>query len=485
MMPVTRNVHPKPYFVELKRQFLALEDSLLLRIGPGLTDSEVIAVFKELTQNFSAGIISLEVRIDYSLPEFCAVSGEAQARIPDSEWSYGITVDDSGIALNAADLSGLRYAYYTFLQLLQRRGEERVTGYAIPYCSILDRPAMQFRGVHVALMADIPLETIEKLLIVAAFTKYNYAVLEPWGAIRLDNYPGWHDVSVEKAQLAGTIKKLRAMGMEIIPQWNSLGHATCSFDSIGKNMMLEVNPALESYIEPYGFDWCLTNPATPKLLRAIRSELCELCGPGTYFHIGGDESYFLATCDNCSAEPFIPMVGNFLNDMCADIISAGRRPIIWSDMLLNPDDWKGRGEHTFANSTKERPTHELLQSLDRRFVIADWQYDSVTFPEPTAEHFKEKGFSTLLCPWRKEGNIDNLAKTARATGIDGVLLTLWHWAVRLFPNIAASSDMLWGNEERMPFQPTLISTELLRKLCPSDGYYMKSGWMDQGINLID
>ena len=76
--------------------------------------------------------------------------------------------------------------------------------------------------------------------------------------------------------------------------FNHLGHASASRSSYGRHVVLDQNPRLATLFEPDGWTWCLSNPETLELLRAIRSELIELFGEGGFFHIGCDEAYSLS-----------------------------------------------------------------------------------------------------------------------------------------------------------------------------------------------
>ena len=167
--------------------------------------------------------------------------------------------------------------------------------------------------------------------------------------MRFDNFPYWLDKGLSKEQLRPLIRRAQLMGLEVIPLLNSLGHATASRDALGKNVFLERCPEMAAYLEPYGYDWCISNPAVKALLKKLRLEMYDLFGPSEYFHIGGDEAYFLAACDHCAAQPFLPLVSGYLNGLCEEIAQEGRRPMMWSDMLLDPNDWKN-GEYVYANS---------------------------------------------------------------------------------------------------------------------------------------
>jgi len=475
-----RNIHPLPEKISWFDGSLILQGEVILRVGKGLEDDAVAAMFETLFGSFTSETVTLKIRRDPVLPLFCAAIGEIVPCIPGEEWCYGIRVDEQGAALEARDMVGLRYAWYTFLQLLQRTGEEKTEGFALPHCDIRDRPAMKFRGIHLCLFPETPPDMIEKALTIAAFAKYNYVVFESFGGLEMETIRSWKDVYCSKVVISPILEKARVMGMEIIPMINSLGHATFSCDVIGKNMTLECNPHLLPYLEPYEYDWCISNPATVKLLKAARAEMYEICGSGEYFHMGGDESYFLATCDRCAAQPFLPLVTNYLNNMCEEICSEGRRPIMWSDMLLNREEWECEpDEAVYANSAQERPTHLMLPELDRRFVIADWQYDLVHGKEETGAYFKSQGFDTILCPWKRPGNVETLAKAAKKDKLEGVMLTTWSRLRDMFHTIVPTASLMWNSNQPSFIQPTIITTHLCRKLCPSGGEFLKSGWANE------
>lgn len=474
---VRRNIHPLPEKTLFYEQNLIFNHEMVLRVGEGFCDCDISKLFCTLLSNFTNGFLTLKIKSDTSLPPFCAALGVIAPKPPLDEWVYCIHANELGVALEARNMQGLRYAWYSFLQLLERVGEAETVGFSVPYCDIFDRPAMKFRGIHICLFPESPIELIEKTLILAAFAKFNYVVFESFGGLDMDTIHGWKDKSYSKEVIAPILKKAKLMGLEIIPMINSLGHATFSCDIIGKNMTVECNPHLLTYLEPYEYDWCISNPATAKLLKTMREEMYELCGEGEYFHIGGDESYFLATCDRCSSQPFIPMVTEYLNNLCTEICAEGRRPLIWSDMLLNGQDWKIESDESlYANSTLERPTHLILPNLDRRFIIADWQYDLVHGKEETSLHFKNQGFNTILCPWKRAGNVETLTLKAKENEIDGVMLTTWHKLQEIFPKIISHASLLWNSGQPSFFQPTIITTNLCRKLCPSNGEFLKSGW---------
>ncbi len=65
------------------------------------------------------------------------------------------------------------------------------------------------------------------------------------------------------------------LGIEIIPMFNHLGHASASRVMHGKHVVLDQNPKLQPLFSEDGWSWNLDNQNTVKLLRNIREELID------------------------------------------------------------------------------------------------------------------------------------------------------------------------------------------------------------------
>lgn len=100
----------------------------------------------------------------------------------------------------------------------------------------------------------------------------------------------WKDHYYTKLEIKPLIDLVRGLGMQVIPMFNHLGHASGSRECFGRHVILNQNPKLALLFEPDGWSWCLSNPKTLKLLEKIREELMDLCGEGDYLLIGGDDS---------------------------------------------------------------------------------------------------------------------------------------------------------------------------------------------------
>ena len=344
---------------------------------------------------------------------------------PMGEEAYELNVRENEVEITAKTLQGIRYALYSLRQLaIPQRGTQKVEGWIVPRTSIKDRPDMSFRGIHICWFHETEPWEIERLIRLAAYYKLNYAVVESWGTFRSDVAPwyGWPDGTMTKKE----IKRLRRiaddLGITLIPQINAFGHATASRGGAGKHSSLEMNPEYQPLFEPLnGWNWCLSNPETRKLLTSLIAEMHEAFGNPPYFHIGCDEAA-PPTCPQCSARPYSELFLEHIKAMNDAISARGAKTMMWHDMLLQSGD--KRWEGFYANGTPETASGFL--KFPRDIIICDWYYDGAKEAYPTLDYFKDLGFHVLTCPWMNTKGIISQGRYASKAGIDGILGTTWH-----------------------------------------------------------
>ncbi|MBQ6352841.1 MAG: family 20 glycosylhydrolase, partial [Lentisphaeria bacterium] len=207
--------------------------------------------------------------------------------------AYSLQVAAAQVTVTARGVTGIRNAFRTLRQLAEvRRGTERTAGHFLVPCRIDDAPALEFRGIHLCIFPETPLWDIEKQLRLAAYHKFNYAVIECWGVFPFESHPEmrWRDRSVDRDELKRLIELARDLGITPIPQLNVFGHASAARVITGKHFVLDFDPALQPLFEPSGWSWCLSNPETRRILTDMARELHDFFGRPPYFHIGCDEA---------------------------------------------------------------------------------------------------------------------------------------------------------------------------------------------------
>ena len=205
----------------------------------------------------------------------------------------------------------------------------------------------------------------------------------------------------------------------------------------------------------------------------------EFSGPGQYFHIGCDEAYSHATCDQCRKTDRVQLFADHINNLATHFEKRGRRPIMWGDALLEAGKWPAGFA---ANGLPVLPTHLALDRISHKIVIADWHYGVTKGTVPTLAHFREHGFETMACPWNSKGNIQTLAKAAVANN-SGFLMTKWHHLAESMPTLAYVANCAWSQDQvalgmRQMDWSLMRATAAshLRKLVPADGKFERAGW---------
>ena len=393
-----------------------------------------------------------------------------------AEDHYALAVRASGVTVIGKDGGALLDGIKTLVQLIcpdvLEEGRESLY---ISAAEVRDSPAIPFRAVHFCVFPDSSLYNLEKAVHLAGFLKMTHVILEFWGTFRYECLPelAWKEKSFSKEELKPLVELARSYGMEVIPMSNHFGHATQSRSCYGRHVVLNRNPRLARLFEPDGWTWCLSSPDTYRLLSEIRAELAEFCGEGKYFHLGFDEAYSFATCDRCRKRVPHELLAEYLNRLTEDVCRTGRRPIVWHDQFIRRGDF---GEGPIVTTGDNKNTAAALELLDRRIIMADWQYSYGNGFNPTTKYFMDRGFDTVVCPWDGHENIRSLAADAKKLGAYGIILTTWHHLPNWLRDASFAAGCVWGGGEGNPPHPDTECAYLLRTLYDTEGDYASSGW---------
>ncbi len=464
-------IFPTPkQFEELESAPFTFGKNVKMDAPSALTKSECETV-KNLWNGFSFTASYLEV--ECTNDDWTAVIGEAQTDDREVEY-YTIKSNESGIIVRAIDEKSFIDAITTLVQLITPVNLDMDSEqFYIKPTLISDKPIVNFRSIHLCIFPESEVSTIEKAIKMAGFLKMTHVVLEFWGTFPYKNPAfSWKNYVWSMDTIKHIASLANAYGMEVIPMLNQLGHATQSRVSMGRHTILNSNPRLQMYFEPDGWTWCVSNPDTAKLLAEMRSELCDALGSGKYFHIGCDEAYSFGTCEKCRKYAPHELLAEHINRLTKELAADGRRPIMWHDELINHADFENPNTSVVANG-QSHGTAPALDLLDRRVIIADWQYDLRYTDNKTTPYFMEKGFDTVVCPWDSYANIDALCKNAREMNTYGVMLTTWHHLPAYLVKMPHASEVMWQSVNTY-YQGT-DAAAILRKLHYSPDFE-SAGW---------
>ena len=402
--------------------------------------------------------------------------GEAEALPPEGH-TYSIHVTGTGVCVAAENEKDLLLGFLTLLDRMEAvDADDGSTALAVPCCRILESPAVENRMAHFCVFPETTLWQLRQFLRFCAALRYSHVVVEFWGMYKFACMPelGWPQ-AFTKEQLLPVFQEARELGLELVPMFNHWGHASGSRGVHGKHTVLDQNPALATYFCMDGWCWDIRKPKVRALMRTVRRELCELCGPGSYFHIGCDEAYNLET------EADMDAVCDYLNEIADDLETQGRRAIAWGDMFLyRHAHYDARNIYT-ANAPTAQTEEYMLARLSRKIIIADWQYDANYAPVETAAVFTRAGFDCMLCPWdRSIENTRACLATIKQDKLFGLIHTTWHTLSSRMPFVAAAAV---GCFEEEPALQHFAAAATLRKSHFVGGDYEKAGWATEQINM--
>ena len=386
--------------------------------------------------------------------------------------AYELEVGADGIRISAATLAGVRYAMSTLRQVaMPARSTLRTDHWIAPFSSVKDAPALAWRGLHLCWFPETKPAEIERLVRLAAYMKFNYAIIESWGTFRSEKFPwlGWPDGSMTKKELARLKSIADDLGIVLIPQVNVFGHASHSRGCTGKHATLDFAPEYAPLFEPVmGWNWCLSNPETKRVLFEFVGELHEAFGNPPYFHIGCDEA-MSPSCPECSKGRYPDKVVSHIRDMAELLGKRGARAMIWHDMFIAGGD--PRFPCDYANGTVE--SAESITNLPRSVVICDWNYQWKRSPDgtyPSLDYFTGLGFTTLTCPWTKPDNIAAQGRYARERGFGGFLGTTWNTTQgpELRELLVCDAHAAWGTDPSAFREPWHARTMTLLRTVVND-----------------
>ena len=343
--------------------------------------------------------------------------------------AYAASADETGVKISANTLAGARWAAYTIRQLaIAARGTFKTEGFIVQKFKISDRPHLAFRAIHLCWFPEVRPRQIERAIRLAAMLKFNYAIIEPWGMYESRRHPWWHwpNPTMTQKEVRRLVALGRDLGITLIPQINCYGHASSARASSIKHAMLDIHPEYAPLFEPNGWNWCLANPETQRVLRELIDEMHENFGRPPFFHLGCDEAE-PQSCPLCLKTPGAELVCRHITGLADYVKSLGASPMIWHDMLLERGDprWKN-----FVHcGSKETAT--LADTLPKDVIICDWQYSYGNMKEarkdwPTLKYFKDKGFRAAGCPWMNYNAMKPMADYIASNGGFGFIETTWH-----------------------------------------------------------
>ena len=404
--------------------------------------------------------------------DFTFYLGNTQLPILSEGKEYVLKVDDTGVAIVGKDYGGLMRG---FVSLLMKMESDETT---LKIKSVLEESNYNIhnRMIHICVFPENDLYFIKKLIRLCALCQYTHIVIEFWGMLQYDCLKelAWPH-AFTKEQAAELIEECRSLGIEPIPMFNQLGHATASRLCYGKHVVLDQNPKLQYMFTPDGWAWNIESDAVKRLLKQVRQELYKLFGEGEYMHIGCDEAYYISR--NNTLRKQLP---EYLEKLTNEVESEGRRPMIWMDMFLE----KGVFKNCYTVGEKDE-VEKIRNATAKSTVFVDWQYDCVETPIPSLLSLKNCGRDAMGAPWFKAQNYNAHVQTIENNDLFGIMLTTWHTLKEHMISIlgcakkCGAKSFVWSEYSGL-WEETAT---LLRRVSFEDNTYADSGWSKEQIEV--
>lgn len=353
----------------------------------------------------------------FSLPG--ATSAVPAGDTPRRAEAYVLCVSPQGAAVSAFDAAGLWYGLQTLRQLIDVSSDGM-----IPTVTIQDWPVLAVRGIHIDLKGYQPRfsDLLDYCRTLARY-KINNILLEVEDKFAFSSAPG---VAVPEAYTAAQMQELArqcaAMFIEVVPKLQCLAHVDYILGKAAYRGLAEDN---------HPFQYCPRNARGFRLWAAMCDELIDALPGGKYFHVGADESGYLGQCPTCrkfrKADSYVHRVGASVRH----VLRAGRRPIMWEDILRN-----------LHHNLSDREVRDTWM-LGRQAILMYWAYgyggQGNEFPfladylAKGMEVWGASGFSGCGPSWiqnvppfaERALNIQAWTAAAVSAGLPGVLCTGW------------------------------------------------------------
>ncbi len=398
---------------------------------------------------------------------------------------FVLSIEKDGAAIVGKDYASTVRGLFDFLERLQCTDPKEYSCNTVLY---KEKAAIKLRAAQVCIFPETSFEFMRKAVRAMAVAKYTHIVIEFWGVLKYDcfDYLCWTE-HITKGMVKELAEEIRALGLEVVPFFNHLGHASLSRGMSGKHVVLDQAPEYGYLFFPdsHGWVWNFLRRDVRDLLKNVRRELCEICGPGSYFHLGCDEAFILGYGQNYAKE-----ISEFINEIEEDLRAEGRRPMIWGDMLLSkaflPEGTKG-----YMCNSSEEIANTLLDNINKNVVIADWQYFvKVDKIWKTSVLFKERGFDVICCPWSDRETLKAPVDTVVEENLLGIMKTTWDTLQKeeLGPLVQLGYSAVKGSHDdtwHALYYGADDAAGILRGVSPSRGDYVTSGWRKDQLMLTD
>ena len=413
--------------------------------------------------------------------DFVFYSGNCAKPLLNDGDEYAINIEKDGFYVLSNDKFGLLRGIMTLLMRIQNNPTASQIEPVIACGEIHGNFSVKERTIHVGCPSSA--FDFRRFIRFCALLQYKILVVEFSYSFGFKCLPKVMKIKkgIRKSVLKKLFKEANELGLQIVPMFNSLGHASGCGEETGEHSLLDVDIKHAHLYSPNGWCYNVQNPKVVEMLSAVRKELCELVDQSgfekKYYHLGFDEAY-LYRKKYLAPE----IVASFMKTLTDQVVADGYIPFVWGDMLLNkemiPEYDKDAG--VFYCAACEHP-YDLLKGINKETIICDWQYSVPKAPVVTTTHLKEQGYKVYGSAWGGTSWFDGRNATAHADMAkqgksDGIMMTTWGITKRYDTVMFCAFECgLPHNTWSKYSQPSTVVSTIYRCLLPAKGNFKKSG----------
>lgn len=299
-------------------------------------------------------------------------------RLPDASEGYRLIVDAEGARVVGSGEAGCFYGAMTLGQMAR----PAAGGAAAPFCEVTDQPDFPYRIIQydIARGQTVNVEYVKRIIRQLARCKINALLFYMEDDFKFTKYPflGREGTFThEKARALTDFAK--GYHMQLIPQFESLGHASAV---LGHEEMKDLREAGGAWV------FCTCEPRTWDFLDAVFGELVEAFPTTEFIHVGADEfEGGFGKCPRCRAKVEKDGIGGLyaehMNRLNQLVRKRGKTMMFWPS-------------HGGPTPELSYMTSKYQQKIEKDCIPTEWIYHGpAAYPE--IEEYQKLGFKDVHC----------------------------------------------------------------------------------------
>lgn len=509
------NIFPAPAYV---KSGASMRKTDLIVMADGF--EEAAAFFAELIESrFNKKIIfsqegDILFRLDSSL----------------SDGEYKIVSENSKTTLFASGAEGAARGASAMFQMIKKEDV-----FYMEKGEVKDKPYKSFRGVHMYMPSRENIGFFKRILNLMAAVGMNRLILEVGGGMEYESHPeinaGWEKFCrmarekfpgtdrsyslqraasywkdsvhtelgggsyLKKSEVRDIVQHAKGLGIEVIPELQSLSHAYY--------MTVPHREIAELCDDPFPDTYCPSNEESYKLYFDLAKEVLEVFEPKTV-SVGHDEIRVLGKCEKCRKKSGDELLSQELLRLYDFYSVRGVRMAMWGESLQSFKTYTGgrvggkiQSVNPYGAYHEIPSTFKALKSLPDDILMIDWYH---SMGEESEDGFLLKDMDViygnfhgrLFGEWEKRSKKDGILGAEVSTwctpdedslSFDGILYEIMYSAAVLceadYCN-AKMHDVRMRTEEFMPTAKMILHGRPL----PSEDGAAKLLWAPESTDNI-